>query len=105
MTSVKTTSIKYNIDGKEVDVDFHIGNPTKGADPIGFQRSIIKENYGGGVPQEVNDLIKYVKKISDLYHLPFVDVFEYLQKETKSLLKKKKNFKKEMLAIENFKKK
>jgi hypothetical protein len=96
MSSIKTTNIKYKVGDKELDVDFHIGNPAKGAHPIGFQKSIIKENYGGELPKDANDLMEYVKKVSDLYHLPFVDVFDYLQIEAKSLLRKKKNIKKEI---------
>ena len=103
MTSIKTTSIKYQVDDKEIELDFYIGNPAKGAHPIGFQRSIIKEIYGGQLPKDANDLISYVKKISDLYHLPFADVFSYLQKEANLLLQKKKKRKKEILAIQKLK--
>jgi hypothetical protein len=100
--SIKKTTIKYHINGQEMDIDFHIGNPAKGENPIGFQSSIIKKNYGGKVPKDADDLIKYVKKISDLYHIPFSEVFDYIQKESKNLLIKKKKIKQEILKIKKF---
>jgi len=100
--TIKKTKIKYEIDGKDIDVDFYIGNPAKGEHPVGFQQQILKEKSGGRLKKEASDLMEFVKKISDLYKISFGDVFDYLQKTAVSIRKRRRNIKKEIIAVENF---
>ncbi|MDR0571379.1 MAG: DUF2610 domain-containing protein [Rickettsiales bacterium] len=69
--------IPCDFNGREVNIEFSVGNPAKDQHPIYFQSKWLGEARGGVVPQEIMDSIQKIKEVADKEKVSFEDLCLY----------------------------
>ncbi len=76
----KGFTIDCDFNGRIMSINFYVGTPYPGTNPIHHQ-SLLVNSRGGVIPKYITDRLSKIQEIAEYNRIPFDETFFYIEQE------------------------